>query len=295
MKVLVTGANGMVARAAITHCEVIGDEVIGLPREALDIADKSAVTDAIRRIRPDAVLNCAAYTDVDGAESDGDRCFEVNAFGVESLAKSCGEIGAGFVTISTDYVFDGAKDGSYSEEDVPRPKNVYARAKLKGETLASEANPDSVIIRSGWIFGPGGSNFLSVIPRLLETGQRVKAIRDCYGTPTCAADLAVRLRDFAESGVTGVFHVANSGSGASYFDFATRVCELAGYDPQLVVPVNGADIVRAAPRPLNSKLTSIRGPKEGFPPLRDWEEALAEYLSVEQSEKAAGHDPGRPG
>jgi dTDP-4-dehydrorhamnose reductase len=285
----------MLARSVIAHCEVIGDEVIGLPRDALDIADKSAVTDAIRRIRPDAVLNCAAYTDVDRAETESDRCFAVNAFGVENLARSCGDFGARFATISTDYVFDGAKEGSYSEEDVPRPKNVYARAKLKGETLASDANPASVIIRSGWIFGAGGSNFLSVIPRLLETGQRVNAIRDCYGTPTCAADLAVRLREFAEAGVTGVFHVANSGSGASYFDFAKRVCELAGYDPQLVVPVNGTDLVRAAPRPPNSKLTSIRGRNDGFAPLRNWVDALADHLGVEQSEKATGHDPGRPG
>ena len=274
MKIIITGANGMVARAAANHCREIGDEVVALTRQHLDIADRTAVFESLRNHRPGAVLNCAAYTDVDGAESDPDASRAANTFGVQYLAEAARETGARLVTISTDYVFDGAYPGFYTEEYEPNPQGVYAITKYEGELAAERANPDSVIVRSGWIYGEGGTNFLSVMHRLLSAGKQIKAIGDSYGTPTFAGDLARRLRDLAEAGEAGIFHVANSGEGTSYVGFADKVCELGEFDPGLIEAVSNQDLKRPAPRPISSKLASVR-----LDPLPEWEDALARFLS----------------
>jgi dTDP-4-dehydrorhamnose reductase len=143
------------------------------------------------------VLNCAAYTDVDGAESNPEAARLANTLGVENLAASSKSVGSRFVTISTDYVFDGENSGFYTEEDIPNPRGVYAITKYEGEVAAARANPESVIVRSGWIYGHGGTNFLSVMHTLLGQGKKIKAIGDAYGTPTFASDLAKRLRELA--------------------------------------------------------------------------------------------------
>src|SRR5688572_19147999 len=228
MKVLITGANGMVARAAIDYCRNIGDDVIALTRQQLDIADREAVMSAFEHYRPEAVINCAAFTDVDGAESKPEASRAANTTGVRNLAEGAANIGSRFVTISTDYVFDGSNPGFYAEDDEPNPRGVYAETKYAGELAAAEANPDSVIVRSGWIYGNGGTNFLSVMHRLLAEGKKIKAIRDAYGTPTYANDLAKRLRELAGMDVRGIFHVTNSGEGTSYLGFAEKVCEIGG-------------------------------------------------------------------
>ena len=279
MRTLITGANGMVARAAIEYCRSIGDEVTALTRQELDISDRSAVDIAFAKSRPEIVLNCAAYTDVDGAESHIDLSYRANADGVENLASACAEQGAVFVTISTDYVFDGRKEGSYNSADTPDPQSVYATSKLEGEMRAAAANPNSIIVRSGWIYGHGGTNFLSVIHRLLGDGKRIKAIRDSYGTPTSAVDLAKRLRDMASKERSGTFHVTNSGSGTSYFGFAEKLCEIGGYNRDLLEPVNNDDLKRPAPRPSNSRLENTEIP--GLPGMQYWEDALREFLKRE--------------
>ena len=279
MRTLITGANGMVARAAIEYCRSIGDEVTALTRQELDISDRSAVDIAFAKSRPEIVLNCAAYTDVDGAEAHIDLSYRANADGVENLASACAERGAVFVTISTDYVFDGNKDGSYAAADAPNPQGVYARSKLAGEQLAAAANPRSIIVRSGWIYGHGGTNFLSVMHRLLGDGKRIKAIRDSFGTPTFAVDLAKRLRDMGSTELTGTFHVTNSGDGTSYFGFAEKLCEIGGFGTDLLEPVNNDDLKRPAPRPMNSRLKNTEIP--GLPELQYWEDALREFLKRE--------------
>src|SRR5690349_13133543 len=183
MKVLITGANGMVARAAIKHCWEIEDDVIELTRHELDISNRDAVFEALVTYQPEAILNCAAFTDVDGSESNPDAARAANALGVKYLAEAAKDNQARFVTISTDYVFDGTNPGFYTEDDTPNPRGVYAITKYEGELAAVEANPQSVIVRSGWIYGHGGTNFLSVMHRLLGEGKRIKAIADAYGTP----------------------------------------------------------------------------------------------------------------
>jgi len=282
MKILITGANGMVAHAAIRHCRDIGDDVIELTRQELDISNRDAVFEAMVIHRPEAILNCAAFTDVDGAESNPAASHAANTLGPRYLAEAAKDDAARFVTISTDYVFDGENPGFYIETDSPSPRGVYAETKYKGELAAAEANPDSVIVRSGWIYGHGGTNFLSVMHRLLAEGKKIKAISDAYGTPTFANDLARRLRELAGRNESGIFHITNAGSGTSYLGFAEKVCEFGGFDKALIEPVSNNDLKRPAPRPVSSKLASARIEKLGLPPLQDWEAALAEFLASEE-------------
>jgi dTDP-4-dehydrorhamnose reductase len=246
-----------------------------MTRQRLDIADRDAVLGITDEIRPDALLNCAAYTDVDGAESNAEAAYAANSTGVENLATGCRETGSVFVTISTDYVFDGANSGFYTEEDQPNPQSVYARSKFEGEQRAMAAYERSVIVRSGWIFGHGGTNFLSVMGKLLSEGKTVKAIEDSFGTPTYAGDLARRLRELAAMDASGIYHVTNSGDGTSYFGFAEKVCEIGGFDKGLLEKVSFADLKRPAPRPVSSKLGSVRG----LDPLPVWEEGLRRHLA----------------
>ena len=279
MRILITGANGMVARAAAENCRGIGDVVFALTRQELDISDRESVLATLNEIHPDAILNCAAYTDVDGAEAHPDAARAANTLGVEYLAATARSIGARFVTISTDYVFDGANTGFYTEDDTPNPRGVYATTKRDGEIAAAAANPDSVIVRSGWIYGEGGTNFLSVMDKLLSEGRKIKAITDAYGTPTFANDLARRLRDIVATDRSEIFHVTNEGPGASYLGFAEKVCEIGGFDKGLIEHVSNADLKRPAPRPVSSKLASVRMGELGLEPLQDWESALTQFLS----------------
>jgi dTDP-4-dehydrorhamnose reductase len=278
MKILITGANGMVAQATARHCESIGDEVIALTRQELDIADQTAVFEKFSRERFDAVINCAAFTDVDGSETNSERCYAANASGVENLALASKEIDCRFVTISTDYVFDGANPGFYTQHDTPNPQGVYGQSKLDGEIRARNAYARSIIVRSGWIYGHGGTNFLSVMHNLLASGKSIKAIFDSYGTPTFAEDLARRLRELAELDLPCIFHVTNSGEGTSYAGFAEKVCEIKGFDENLLELAPAESLKRPAPRPQSSKLACLFSERFGLKPLPHWETALRKFL-----------------
>ncbi len=282
MKIIITGANGMVARAAIEHCRELGDEVVAYTREDLDISDAEKTLELIKTDQPDAVINCAAYTDVDGAESNEATCYAANADGVENLANACKAVDSRYVTISTDYVFDGAKSDFYTQRDTPNPQGLYARSKLEGEIRARYAYARSVIVRSGWIYGSGGSNFLSKIPSLLSEGKTIKAINDAYGTPTYANDLAKRLRELAELDIPGIFHVVNSGEGTTYLGFAEAACNIGGYDSSLIESVSGAALTRPAPRPVSSKMACVLSPAIGLAPMTEWKAALQEFIESDK-------------
>lgn len=278
MKTLITGANGMLARAAVQYCQEIGDEVIALTRQELDIANREAVFDLFEREKFDAVLNCAAYTNVDGAETNEEICYQANVTGVENLALAAKKTEAAFVTVSTDYVFDGTKGDYYTQRDTPQPQGIYAKSKLEGENRAREIYARSIIVRAGWIFGTDGTNFLSVMPKLLAEGKTIKAISDSYGTPTYAPDLAKRLRELAALDLPAIYHVSNSGEGTSFAKFAEAICNLKGYDKKLVESVSMDSLSRPAPRPRDSRLKCLFSEKFGLAPLRSWEKALAEYV-----------------
>jgi dTDP-4-dehydrorhamnose reductase len=275
----------MVASATADYCRSIGDEVIALPRDEMNIADLESVRSAIGDHRPDAVINCAAYTNVDGAENESEDAFSANVIGPWNLTLASLEFDCRFVTISTDYVFDGTLDGFYTQRHQPNPQGVYATTKRRGEIEALTANARSIVVRSGWIYGHGGTNFLSVMGDLLRDGKRIKAIKDSYGTPTFAGDLAKRLREFAELDMPGIFHVTNSGLGTSYYGFAEKVCEIGGFDRALLEPVSHADLLRPAPRPVSSKLACLFSKKFGLPPMPDWEDGLRRFL-IEEKEDA---------
>jgi dTDP-4-dehydrorhamnose reductase len=219
---------------------------------------------------------------VDLAETQTELCYKANCFGVENLALATKALGTKFVTISTDYVFDGEKNGFYTEEDETNPLGIYGKSKLEGEIRALNANENCIVVRSGWIYGEGGTNFLSVLPELLSSGKKVKAIADSFGTPTYARDLASRLRDLAAIDVSGIFHIANSGEGTSYEEFAREICRLSSIDYSRIESVFTEDMKRAAPRPRNSRLRSVRTASSGVRPLRGWRAALSEFLEYKK-------------
>jgi len=276
----VTGGRGLVGRALTEHCAAVGDEVLSYGHKDLDISDRDAVRQMILGDRPDVVINCAAWTNVDGCESDQERAFAANAAGPENLAAACKEAECIFITISTDYVFDGAKSGFYTQLDEPNPESVYAASKLEGERLSARAYDGSIIVRTGYVFGPGGINFLSTVVERIKKGERIKAISDAYGTPTYAKDLAVRLRELAEKNVAGIYHVVNSGPGVSFEEFTRKAIALLGNREVVVEAVSADALNRPAKRPRNSRMRCLLTEKIGLPPLRDFESALEDFLCV---------------
>jgi dTDP-4-dehydrorhamnose reductase len=268
----------MVGRAVSENCNSSGDSVLSYSHDALDVADFNSVMKTLRGEKPDVVINCAAWTDVDGCELDPGRAYATNAQGPENLAIASREMGAVLVTISTDYVFDGRKEGFYTQRDQPNPESIYAKSKLEGERRAQLAHARTIVVRTGFVFGPGGTNFLSTIVERARMGQKLTAIEDAYGTPTYARDLAVRLRELAEFDLPGVYHVVNQGEGASFADFAHRAVEFAGCDSLEIQSIQMDSLKRPAARPRNSRLRCLLSEAIGLPALRDWQSALREFV-----------------
>jgi dTDP-4-dehydrorhamnose reductase len=288
MKVLVTGAGGMLGRAVVEHCEAQGDEVFAHDHRSLDITDDASVNAVFEEERPETIINCAAWTDVDGCERDRERAFAVNARGPEVLAAGARAIGAQLITVSTDYVFDGAKEGFYTQRDDPRPLSVYGTAKLEGERRAQAACARTVVVRSGWIFGAGGRNYLSRVLEIARSGQTLQAIHDAYGTPTFAVHLARRMRELAELDLPGIYHIVNSGEGASYEEFTRAALKAAGDATPKIESVASDSLQRPAPRPRNARLRCLLSAALKLEPLPDWRDALEEFAAAARDEKI-GH------
>lgn len=287
MRVLVAGGGGLVARAVKEHCVAQHDEVFSNTRETLDITDAASVHANIEKVRPDWVINCAAWTDVDGCEFDRNRAFAVNAAGPENLASASREAGAGLITISTDYVFDGDKEGFYTQRDYPNPKSVYAVSKLEGERRAQAASARCIVVRTGYIFGFGGKNFLSTFVERARQGERIKAISDAWGTPTYAPHLAARLRELAQLDLPGIFHVVNNGEGASFEEFARAALRIAECDERQLETVSMESLKRPAPRPRNSRLKCLVSEALRLTPLPFWHDALIHFVGGKQSAENA--------
>lgn len=277
----------MVGRAAVeqlTNEQLATEQVVGLAHQDLDIANRDAVFEIVKRERPGAIINCAAWTDVDGCESDKDKAFAVNSFGVENLALAAREVDAAFVTVSTDYVFDGAKQGFYTQRDTPNPTSVYGASKLDGERRANLAYARTIIARTAWVYGDGGTNFLSRIYSDAENflnemrarNLKIKAINDAYGTPTHAADLAARLIELAQIDLPGIYHVTGAGEGTTYSDFTVRTLEHFGLAEAAreIETVSHATLNRPAPRPQNSRLRCLLSERIGLKALPGWEEKV---------------------
>jgi dTDP-4-dehydrorhamnose reductase len=278
LRILITGAGGLVGRALTEHCRTQGDEVFAYDHKSLDIADPEKVEAVINERRPDAVINCAAWTDVDGCESNPEKARNVNALGPQNLARSSRNVDALLITISTDYVFDGLKEDFYTQRDQPRPISVYGRAKLDGERLAQVENARTIVVRTGYIFGLGGTNFLSTVLKRASRDEKLKVISDTFGTPTYGRDLAARLRELAIIDLPGIYHVVNSGEGASFEMFTREALRLANQSSVVVESVLTDSLQRPAPRPRYSKLKCLLSPAIGLLPLRTWQEGLADFV-----------------
>ncbi len=281
MIVSVTGAGGLVGRAVSAHCASVGDEVLAYSHSDLDISDLDAVSKRLKSDQPEVLINCAAWTDVDGCEFDQERAYAVNASGPENLAQVCRKINAGLITISTDYVFDGSKAGFYTQEDETRPESVYGQSKLEGERRSQATYTRSIVARTGFVFGEGGTNFLSTIVARARKGEKLKAIRDAYGTPTYARDLAMRLRELVLKDTPGVYHVTNAGDGVSYEGFARLALDLAGLAEAKLESFEMSALQRPAPRPQNSRLKCLFSTPLGLPPLPLWSDALRDFATAE--------------
>jgi dTDP-4-dehydrorhamnose reductase len=285
--VLVTGAGGLVGNAVCEYCSSSGDLVSSYDHHSLDIDDSDRVMQTLKNDKPDAVINCAAWTDVDGCERDKERAFAANARGPENLAHASRAISASLITISTDYVFDGEKEGFYTQRDQPNPQSVYAASKLEGERRAQLTYVRTVVVRTGFVFGPGGTNFLSTIIERARRGERLKAIRDAYGTPSYAPDLARRLRELAQLDLPGVFHVVNAGEGASFEEFARSALHLGGYASTNVESVEMNSLNRPAPRPRNSRLKCLLSEALGLSPLPFWKDSLRDFVALDSRREVA--------
>lgn len=270
----------MVGRALTEHCLASGDEVLTYDHERLDIADAGAVESVIDETHPDAVINCAAWTDVDGCETNPEKARLVNAVGPENLARASRKADAVLVTISTDYVFDGRKEGFYTQRDQPVPISVYGNFKLDGERRAQAEHARTIVVRTGYIFGPGGKNYLSNVVARARRGEKLKAISDYWGTPTYGRDLARRLRELAQLDLPGVYHVVNSGDGASFETFSIEALRLAGLSTDGLEIVNGDSLGRPAPRPRNSRMKCLVSEAIGLSPLPAWEESLGHFIET---------------
>lgn len=292
MNILITGAGGLVGRAVSAHCTAQGEGVIGLDHCALDITNESQVKVAFDRHRPDVCINCAAWTDVDGCELDPERAQTMNARGPELLALNCRRLGAALITISTDYVFDGEKDGFYTQRDQPNPKSAYGISKLNGEHRAQIAWARTIVVRSGYIFGFGGTNFLSSVITRARRGERLPVINDMVGTPTYAPDLARQLHRLAQLDIPGIYHVVNSGDGATFEDFARVAIEAAGLDDNLLESVSFEMLNRPARRPRNSRLRCLLSEAIGLDPLPFWKNALRDFVAADSPERPANAVPG---
>jgi dTDP-4-dehydrorhamnose reductase len=273
---LLVGAAGMLGRDL--QKALSARDVTALSRSALDITDLAAVRAAVQG--HDVILNAAAYTAVDEAESHERDAMRVNAHGVHNLAIAAAEERVALVHFSTDYVFDGSATVPYREDEKTHPISVYGRSKAEGERLALETNPDrTIIIRTSWLYGEHGGNFVKTMLRLGANGAAVSVVSDQRGQPTWTSDLAEQVVMLLDAGIThGVFHGTASGV-ATWFDFARAVFELGGLDPQKVVSTRSADFVRPAPRPGYSVLGHDAWRGTGVAPMREWKLALADAFA----------------
>ncbi|MGI9019673.1 MAG: dTDP-4-dehydrorhamnose reductase [Solirubrobacterales bacterium] len=287
MRALVTGAGGMLGRDVTEALAAHGHEIFALTRSELDITDGPAVDATVGRIEPDVIVNCAAYTDVDGAESNERAATVVNDTGAGLLAVAAGTVGAKVVYPSTDYVFDGNKGRPYLESDMPHPISAYGRTKLAGETSVAVANSRHIVVRTSWLFGAGGKNFVETMLRLGGEQSEVLVVSDQVGSPTYTAHLGRAIALLAESEDYGVHHVTASGS-CSWFEFAQEIFDQAGLGTR-VMAARTSMLDRPAPRPSYSVLGSEWSPPAVLP---NWREALAEYLAAREAAGAAAGGAG---
>jgi len=282
---LVTGAKGLLGTTLVTTLRSAGREIVATTRGDLDVTDPSAVADALARHRPSVVVNAAAYTAVDDAESHEDDALLVNGTAAGVVAAACADAVSQPVLlhVSTDYVFDGTASVPYAEDATTGPRTAYGRTKLVGEQHIRTLLPDrGHVVRTAWLYGPGGGNFVSTMVRLERERETVDVVDDQHGQPTSTLALSRRLLELGDAAVAGtalpgIYHATASGA-TTWFGLAREVFALCGADPDRVRPTTSATFVRPAPRPAFSVLGHERWTRADLPPMPPWQEQLAEAL-----------------
>jgi len=289
LKVLITGISGMLGvdlyKTLREEYEVVGLDLKDFPSTSLsspplhkaDITDGHGVRELFRQLAPDFVIHTAAYTDVDGCEKNPDRAHRVNALGTRNIALICQEKNIPLVYVSTDFVFDGKKNYPYAELDEPHPLNVYGRSKLAGENYIRSLLEGYFIVRTSWLYGQHGKNFVETILRLAEEKEVLTVVGDQVGSPTYSRDLAQEMKKLASGSSYGIYHITNSGS-CNWYEFAREILKLAEIKGVKVKPITSKELNRPARRPQFSVLKSSSSRPGAGNTMRPWKEALKEYL-----------------
>lgn len=277
MKVLVTGVSGQLGYDVVRELEKRNVEVIGTDREDFDITDFSITESFITKVCPDIVVHCAGYTAVDVAEDNIVVCRDVNVRGTENIAIVCKKIDVKMVYISTDYVFDGQKEMPYEVNDIPCSLNVYGKSKLDGELAVKKYLSKYFIVRTSWVFGKNGNNFVKTMLRLGKEKERLTVVNDQIGSPTYTVDLAKLLCDMIVTDKYGIYHATNDGY-CSWADFAKEIMKQTGLDCKIIF-IPSTEYKTKAARPLNSRLSKKSLDNNGFARLPVWQDALKRYLN----------------
>lgn len=276
MKVLVTGVNGQLGYDVVKELKKRKHQAVGVDRERMDLTSTEQIKECIYNINPEAIIHCAAYTAVDKAEDEEELCRRVNAIATKEIAEHAKVLDIPIIYISTDYVFDGTKDGEYTEEDVPNPINVYGKTKYEGEVYVQELLDKYYIVRISWVFGENGNNFIDTMLRLSKERDKLNVINDQVGSPTYTKDLASLLVDMIETDKYGIYHVTNEGY-CTWYDFAKEIFKIANVNIE-VNQITTLEYPTKAIRPMNSKMSKQKLLESRFNIIRNWKDAVSEYL-----------------
>ncbi len=276
-KALITGAGGLLGRYMTAHLLQANWQVRALTRHQLDITIEDNVKRHMAAAQPDVVINCVATGNVDLCETEPDWAYAVNCHGARYLARSCRETGAELVHVSTDYVFDGAKDGLYTQADEARPLSVYGKSKLAGEQAVFDELTAAYIIRTSWLFGTDGKNFGSRVIEQARAGAKLRGVIDQTSIATYVKDFAARIEEILARKTYGLYQVTNSGV-MTWYDFGKAALELAGMSDYHLEPVSRLDLNQLAPRPKHSAMRCLLSEQLGLTPLRHWRDALTEFV-----------------
>jgi len=277
LKVLVTGVSGQLGFDIFSQLKSKGIECVGTKPQDFDITNEDEVFEYINKISPTVVVHCAAYTAVDNAQDDEDLCRLINVNGSENIAKACAKLDAKMLYISTDYVFDGEGTEPFETDSKTNPLNVYGKSKLDGEKAVLENCKSSFILRTSWVFGENGMNFVKTIIRLANERDKISVVNDQIGSPTYTKDLAVLICDMINTSKYGVYHATNEGY-CTFAQFAKEIVKSSGYNTQ-VIEITSDEFRAKANRPKNSRLSKKSLDDAGFSRLPDWQDALYRFLN----------------
>lgn len=290
MRIMVLGAQGMLGKDLVPILSR-RHEVVGKDIQDFDITDEKQADREIAKFKPAVVINAAAYTNVDGCESQQDLAFAVNAEGAQNVARACSRSSAAMIQLSTDYVFDGRSLIPYGEDAQPNPISIYGKSKHQGERYIQEILENFLIIRTAWLYGRHGKNFVDTILNLSSQPGPLKVVNDQKGSPTFTKDLSRALESIVEKQPRGVLHVTNSGS-CSWYEFAQNILEIGvpEHSRKKIIPISSGELNRPAPRPANSVLDCNRFEELTGDRMRPWQTALKEYLDEKENTPSRSTD-----